>query len=69
LELLYADDLVLVAETEDLLIERIKMWKAGMEKRLMGKTKVMRCRVGVGEVIRSGKFPMGVGSKGVGANC
>ena len=31
LELLYADDLVLMAETEDLLVEKIIKWKAGME--------------------------------------
>jgi hypothetical protein len=34
----------------------------------MGKTKVMRCRVGTGEVVKSGKFPCGVCRKGVGAN-
>ena len=31
MELLYADDLVLMAETEDLLVEKITKWKAGME--------------------------------------
>ena len=34
----------------------------------IGKTKVMRCRVGTGEVVKSGKFPCGVCRKGVGAN-
>jgi hypothetical protein len=71
-ELLYADDLVLMAETEDLLKEKIMKWKAGMEEKGLrvniGKTKVMRCRVGAGEVLKSGKFPCGVCRKGVGAN-
>ena len=42
-ELLYADDLVLMAETEDLLKEKITKWKAGREEKglrvNMGKTK------------------------------
>ena len=46
-ELLYADDLMLIAETLDLLMEKLKLWKNNMEnKRLsvnMGKTKVMIC--------------------------
>ena len=33
MELLYADDLVLMAETEELLVERINVWKAGMEEK------------------------------------
>ena len=54
LELLYADDLVLMAETEDLLVEILIKWKAGMEEMglrvNMGKTKVMRCRVVAGSI-------------------
>ena len=46
-ELLYADDLMLIAETLDLLMEKLKLWKNNMEnKRLsvnMRKTKVMIC--------------------------
>ena len=72
MELLYADDLVLMAETEELLVEKIRRWKAGMEEKglrvNMGKTKVMRCSVGAGPVIKSGKDPCGVCSKGVGSN-
>ena len=30
MELLYADDLVLVAETEELLMEKLRKWKKGM---------------------------------------
>ena len=47
MELLYADDLVLLADCEDLLVEKIKVWKVGMEGKglrvNMRKTKVMRC--------------------------
>ena len=61
MKLLYADDLILIAETEGLLVEKIIKWKAGMEEMglrvNMGKTKVMRCRVGAGLVIKSGKNP------------
>jgi hypothetical protein len=34
----------------------------------MGETKVMRCRVGAGEVVKSEKFSCSVCSKGLGAN-
>ena len=50
-ELLYADDLVLVAESEKELLEKIKLWKQGLEvnglRVNMEKTKVMRCQSGV----------------------
>ena len=72
MELLYADDLVLMAETEELLVERINVWKAGMEEKglrvNLGKTKVMRCRYRKGQVENSGKFPCSICKKGVGAN-
>lgn len=72
MELLYADDLVLMADTEELLIEMIKKWKTGMEdkglKMNIGKTKVMRCQTGARPVIKSGKHPCGVCQKGVGSN-
>jgi hypothetical protein len=71
-ELLYADDLVLMADTEGLLIEMIIKWKTGMEEKglrvNMGKTKVMRCQAGAGQVAKTGKYPCGVCQKGVGAN-
>ena len=48
------------------------MWKAGMEEKglrvNMGKTKVMRCRDGASQVVKSGKYLCGVCSKGVGSN-
>ena len=46
-ELLYADDLVLVAESEKLLLEKIQTWRKGMETGALrvnfGKTKIMKC--------------------------
>ena len=72
MELLYADDLVILADSEELLIEKLKKWKAGMEEKglrvNMGKTKIMRCQVGAGQVAKLGKYPCGVCSKGVGSN-
>ena len=44
MELLYVDDLVLIAETKELLMEMVRNWKEGMEKKGLrvntGKTKV-----------------------------
>ena len=72
MELLYADDLVLLADSEEGLVDKIKKWKTGMEDKglrvNMAKTKVMRCRDGAGQVVKSGKYPCGVCNKGVGAN-
>ena len=49
MELLYADDLVLIAESKELLLEKLRKWKNGMEVRGFrvnaGKTKVMQCQV------------------------
>ena len=48
MELLHADDLVLTAESEELLLEKMRKWKKGMEAKGLrvnaGKTKVMLCR-------------------------
>ena len=72
MELLYADDLVLAAEAEGLLVEMLTKWKVGLEEKglrvNMGKTKVMRCRDGAGQVKQSGKHPCGICKKGVGSN-
>ena len=72
LELLYADDLVLMAETEEDLVEKLKKWKNGMEEKglrvNLGKTKVMRCQIQTEPVVSSGKWPCGVCKKGVGRN-
>ena len=64
MELLYSDDLVLVAETEELLMEELRKWKRGMELKGLrvniGKTKVTRCQVRIGQAEESGKYPCGV---------
>jgi hypothetical protein len=47
-ELLYADDLALLAESKLQLLEKIRHWKVGLEERGLrvniGKTKVMKCQ-------------------------
>ena len=49
MELLYADNLVLMAESEELLMERLRKWKNVMEAKGLrvnvDKTKAMQCRV------------------------
>ena len=71
-ELLYADDLIVVAKTRELLKERLVAWRKGLEAKGLrvniAKTKVMRCRVGDGLVKAGGKDPCGVCRKGVGIN-
>ena len=61
-----------MAESEELLLEKIKKWKVGMEEKELrvnvGKTKVMRCQEGAGQVAMTGKYPCGVCGKGVGSN-
>ena len=72
IELLYADDLVLVAETEELLMEKLRKLKRGMELKGLrvniGKTKVMRCQVRIGQAEESGKYLCGVCRQGDGDN-
>jgi hypothetical protein len=70
-KLLYADDFVLWAESEDELRAMILRWKNGTESKglrvNLEKTKVMRCRVDTGQVENlSVKYPCG--GCGVGAN-
>ena len=49
MELLYADDLVLMADSEDMLMEKLRKWKTGMEakglrvKGLEGSQRVLEC--------------------------
>ena len=71
LELRYADDLILMAESEEV-CDKIVKWKSGLEakglKMNTGKTKVMfSCRM-KDKVEEKGKWPCGVGKKGVGNN-
>ena len=69
-ELLYADDLVLMADSESQLLVKIARWKAGIEAKglrvNMGKTKVMRCQGVSVPRESSGKTPCGICKKGVG---
>ena len=72
MELLYSDNLVLISKTKELLLEKVRKWKEGMEKKGLrvntGKTKVMWCRLSMGQDKDSGKHPCGVCRKGVGNN-
>ena len=71
-ELLYADDLGLIAETEKELLEKVEVWRIGMEAKglrvNMAKTKIMKCQPKAGLREESGKYPCGVCKKDVGAN-
>src|SRR5437867_2853846 len=73
LELLYADDLVLLAESRLKLEKRLTEWMARLKEKGLrvniGKTKVMNCKVGVGRLENSGKYPCGICRTGVGGNC
>lgn len=66
-ELLYADDLALMAESEDELRQQIKMWKGGMEEKglrvNMGKTKVMRIQAEQEQMVKPVKWPCGICKK------
>ena len=72
-ELLYADDLIIVAESLGELKVRLKNWKDGLEEKGLkvniGKTKVLCSRH---DILKSKivpvKFPSGMCMKGVGAN-
>ena len=68
----HADNLVLIAETKELLLEKMRKWKEGMEKKGLrvnaGKTKIMWCRLSMGQAEDSGEHPCGVCRKGVGDN-
>ena len=58
-ELLYADDLALMAETKEELLEKVERWQDGMERKGLrinvGKTKVMKCCVNSTPLSDSGK--------------
>jgi len=71
-ELLYADDLAVIAETEEELIKRFNEWKYNVESKgmrvSMNKTKVMIS--GERQKVRQKavRWPCGVCSRGVGSN-
>jgi len=72
MELFYANDLVLMADSEELLKEKLRKWKTGMEAKGLrvnaGNTKVMQCRVSRFQSEDSGEHPCGVRRKGVSKN-
>jgi len=61
---LYADDLVLVAENEVGAAEKLRRWKDGMESKglriIIVKTKVIHIGAGGGTVITEGVWPCAV---------
>ena len=69
-ELLYADDLVLIADSEEELKRKLTTWKDEMEKKGLkvniGKTKVMCSQYGKGRVNKTARYPCGVCGWGVG---
>src|SRR6267154_2254273 len=60
-ELFYADDLVLLAESRAELERRLMEWIGRLKEKGLrvniDKTKIMNCKVGVGQVENSGKYP------------
>ena len=64
MELLYSDDLVLIAETEELLLEKLRKWKQRMEMKGLrvnsGKTNVMWYHISKGQIEDSGEHPCSV---------
>ena len=71
-ELLYADDLVIIAETEDELRMKLVKWKTNLEAKCLSlntrKTEIMISRVDLQTLKDSGKYPCSVCRKGVGSN-
>jgi hypothetical protein len=70
-ELLYADDPMLTADSEDKLMTKLIEWKSGFEEKGLrvnvGKTKVMRCAMDSGVQRETGKFPSTICMKAVGS--
>jgi len=71
-EFLYADDLVVIAETEEDLIKRLNEWKYNVENRgmrvSMYKTKVMISGERQEPVQKAARWPCGVCGRVVGSN-
>ena len=71
-ELLYADDLVVIAETEEDLIKRLNEWKNNVEKRgmrvNMNKATVMISGERQKPVQKAARWPCDVCGGGVGSN-
>ena len=69
---LYADDLVIIAESLEECVRRLLIWKEAMEKKGLrvnaGKTNIMICGTGLDLLQSSGKYPCTVCCTGVGSN-
>ena len=61
---LYADDLVIIADSLEECVRRLLIWKEAMEKKGLrvnaGKTKVMICGTGLDLLQSSGEYPCAV---------
>ena len=71
-ELLYADDIVIMADSLDELSVKLERWKAELSAKCLKvntkKSKIMISKPGAGPVQKTGKYPCSVCSKGVGSN-
>ena len=71
-ELLFADDLMISAESMEELLVKVQTWKTEMEKKglrvNMGKTKIMESGINLDVLKKSGKYPCGVCQSGVGSS-
>ena len=71
-ELLYADDLVIIAETLSELLEKFRVWKANLESKGLrvnvDKTKILVSAHNAPKSVDGSKFPCDVCNKGVGIN-
>ena len=71
-ELFYADDLVIIATSEEELLAKLRLWKSKLEAKglrvNMGKTKIMLSGPNLNLLRDSGKFPCSVCRDGVGRN-
>ena len=69
---LYADDLVIIADSLEECVRRLLIWKEAMAKKGLrvnaGKTKVMICGTGLDLLQSSGEYPCAVCHTGVGNN-
>ena len=69
---LYANDLVIIAESLEECVRRLLTWKEAIEKKGLrvnaGKTKIMICGMGLDLLQSSGEFPCAVCCTGVGSN-
>ena len=66
--MLYANDLVLLAESKELLISKIEKWVKGMEDKELkvnvSKTKIMRCQIKTGQLENWGNTHGGCSRRG-----